>query len=54
MKTDFGYFLEFGTSDGLDIADYDRAKRFSAFGDDKRPCIINEACIIGINYAKKG
>ena len=54
MKTDFGYFLEFGTSDGLDIADYDQAKCFSAFGDDKRPCIINEACIISINYAKKG
>ena len=49
-----GHFLEFGTSDGLDIADYDRAKLFSAFGDDKRPCIINEACIISINYAKKG
>ena len=46
-----GHFLEFGTSDGLDIADYDQAKCFSAFGDDKRPCIINEACIISINYA---
>ena len=53
MKTDFGYFLEFGTSDGLDIADYDGGKCFSAFGDDKRPCIINEACIINVIYAKK-
>ena len=52
MKTDFGYFLEFGTSNGPDIADYYRAKCSSAFGDDKRPCIINEACIINVIYAK--
>ena len=31
MKTVFGHFLEFGTSDGLDIAYDDSAKRFSAF-----------------------
>ena len=47
-----GHFLKIGASDGLDIADYDRAKRFSAFGDDKRPCIINEACIINVLYVK--
>ena len=28
-----GHFLQFGTSDGLDIADYDRAKCFQAFSD---------------------
>ena len=49
-----GHFLEFGTSDGLGVEDYDETKCFSAFGDDKRPCIINEVCIISINYAKKG
>ena len=49
-----GHFLQFGTSDGLDIADYDRAKCFQAFSDGKRSCIINEACISSINYAKKG
>ena len=49
-----GHFFEFGTSDGLDVADYDRAKCFRAFAEDKRPFIINEACIISINYAKKG
>ena len=54
MKLVFGYFLEIGASDELDIADYDGAKCFSAFGDDKRPYIINEACIISINYAKMG
>ena len=48
-----GHFLEFGTWDGLDIADYDQAKCFLTFGDDKRPCIINEACIISTNYAKR-
>ena len=48
-----GHFLELGTSDGLDIVDYDQAKCFSAFVDVKRSCIINEACIISINYAKK-
>ena len=53
-KEVFGHFLEFGTSDGLDIADYEKAKCFLGFGDDKRPCIINEAYIISINYAKKG
>ena len=49
-----GHFLEFGTLDGLDIADYDQAKCFLTFGDDKGPCIINEACLISINHAKKG
>ena len=53
MKTVFGHFLEFGTSNGLDIAYDDSAKRFAAFDDDKRSCIINEVCIISINYAKK-
>ena len=53
MKTGFGHFFDFGTSDGPDIAYYDRGKCFSAFGDDKRSCIINEVCIISINYAKK-
>ena len=53
MKTGFGHFLEFGTSDGPDIAYYDRGKRFSSSGDDKRSCIINEVCIISIIYAKK-
>ena len=48
-----GHFLEFGTLDGSDIAYDDSAKRFSAFDDDKRSCIINEVCIISINYAKK-
>ena len=45
--------MEFVTSNGLDIAYDDRVKRFSAFDDDKRSCIINEVCIISINYAKK-
>ena len=49
----FGHFLEFGTSDGPDIAYYDRGKCFSSFGDDKRSCIINEVGIISIIYAKK-
>ena len=53
MKTGFGHFLEFGTSDGPDIAYYDRGKCFSSFGDDKRSCIINEVCIISMIYAKK-
>ena len=53
MKTVFGYFFQFGTSNSLDIAYDDSAKRFSAFDDDKRSCIINEVCIISINYAKK-
>ena len=30
-KTGFGHFLEFGTSDGLDIVYYDRIKCFPAF-----------------------
>ena len=49
-----GLFLELNLLDGLDIADFDRTKWFLSFGDDKRPCIIDEACIISINYAKKG
>ena len=48
-----GNFLEFVTSNGLDIAYDDSVKRFSAFDDDKRSYIINEVCIISINYAKK-
>ena len=54
MKTVFGQFFEFGTSKGLDIAYDDSAKRFAAFDDDKRSCIINEVCIINVIYAKKG
>ena len=50
----FGHFLEFGGLDGADIAYNDWAKYFSAFDDDKRSCIINEVCIISIDYAKKG
>ena len=49
----YGYFLKFGAMDGPDNAYYDCAKYFSAFGDDKRSCIINEVCIISIDYAKK-
>ena len=52
MKTVFGHFLEFGTSNGLDIAYDDSAKRFAAFDDDKRSCIINEVCIISMIHAK--
>ena len=52
MKTVFGHFLEFGTSNGLDIAYDDSAKRFAAFDDDTRSCIINEVCIINVIYAK--
>ena len=37
----FGHFLEFGTSDGPNIAYYDNPKCFSPFGCDKRSCIIN-------------
>ena len=48
-----GHFLEFGTLDGSDIAYDDCAKYIWAFGEDKRSCIINEVCIISINYAKK-
>ena len=42
-KEVLGHFFEFGTSDRLDVADFDREKCFSAFGGDKRPCIINKA-----------
>ena len=52
MKTVFGHFLEFGTSNGLDIAYDDSAKRFAAFDDDKRSCIINEVSITSIINAK--
>ena len=34
MKTGFGHFLDFGTSEGLDIAYHDSAKCFSTFGYD--------------------
>ena len=54
MKTGFGHFLEFGTSDGLEIAYYGSAKLLSTFGHGNRSCIINEVCIINTNYAKKG
>ena len=37
----FRHFLEFGTSDGPNIAYYDNPKCFSPFGCDKRSCIIN-------------
>ena len=53
MRTGFGHFLEFGTSDGLEIAYYDSAKLLSTFGHGNRSCIINEVCIISIIYAKK-
>ena len=56
----FGHYLEIGASDGqiggsdgLDFAYHDSRKCFSAFGNSKRPCIINELCIISIIYAKK-
>ena len=52
MKTGFGHFLEFGASDGPDIAYYDSTKCFSTFGHGKRSCIINEVCIINVIYAK--
>ena len=53
MKTGFGHFLDFGTSEGLDIAYHDSAKCFLAFGNGDRSCIINQLCIISIIYAKK-
>ena len=34
MKTGFGHFLDFGTSEGLDIAYHDSAKCFLTFGYD--------------------
>ena len=34
MKTGFGHFLGFGTSEGLDIAYHDSAKCFLTFGYD--------------------
>ena len=48
----FGHFLEFGTSEGLDIAYYDSTKCFSTFDHGKRSCIINQVCIINVIYAK--
>ena len=53
MKSGFGQFLDFGTSDRLDIAYSDTANCFSTFGNGNRSCIINELCIISMNYAKK-
>ena len=53
MKLVFGHFLEIGASGRLDVAYHDSRKCFSAFGNDKRSCIINELCIISIIYAKK-
>ena len=41
MKTGFGHFLEFGTSDEPDIAYYDSTQCFLTFGHGKRSCIIN-------------
>ena len=52
MKTGFGHFLDFGTSEGLDIAYLDSAKCFLTFGNGKWSCIINWLCIISIIYAK--
>ena len=43
MKTRFGHFLEFGPSDGLDIAYHDSSKCFSAFGHGNSSCIINQS-----------
>ena len=37
----FCHFLEFGTSEGLDIAYYDSTKCFSTFDHGKRSCVIN-------------
>ena len=48
-----GHFLGIGVLDRLDIAYYDSAKCFSLFGYGKRSCIVNEACVISIIYAKK-
>ena len=53
MKTGFGHFLEFGTSDGLDIAYLDSTRCFLTFGHGMRSCMINYACIISIICAKK-
>ena len=53
MKTGFGHFLEFGASVGPHIAYCDWAKCFSIFGHGEGSCIINEACIINVIYAKK-
>ena len=54
MKTGFGHFLEFWASVGPDIAYCDWGKCFSTFGDGEGSCIINEACMINVIYAKKG
>ena len=48
----FGHFLKFGASDGTVIAYYQNSKCFSAFGHAKRPCIIDQVCIISIKRAK--
>ena len=53
MKTDFGHFIEFGSSDGPGIAYFDSLKCLSTFVYGKRSCIINQVCIISIFYAKK-
>ena len=47
-----GQFLEFGTSDGIETANYDSTKFFSTFGHGMRSCIDNHASIIGIIYAR--
>ena len=52
MKTRFGHFLDFGTSDGSLIAYYDSTKCFLASGHGKSSCIINQVCIINVIYAK--
>ena len=54
MKTGFGHFLEFWASVGPDIAYCDWGNCFQTFGDGEGSCIINEACIIYVIYAKKG
>ena len=48
----FGHYLEIGASDGLDVAYHDSRKCFSAFGNGKWSCIINQLCIISMIYAK--
>ena len=53
MKTGFGLFLDFDGSDRLDIAQDGSPKRFLTFDSGFSSCIINEVCIISINYAKK-
>ena len=48
----FGHFLEFGTSEGLDIVYYDSTMCFSTFDNGLRLCIINLVCIIKHDLCK--